>query len=585
MKRLRQLSLLVLATAGLGLSAGCVVPQPRGEGQYLRVSEPRIGGIYHLYLPKDYIAREGRHPEFPRVKRWPLVMTFHGMKPYDNAIPQEREWEQQADIYGFVICAPVLNTNDSFMEYPLTKEHSYVLKDRDRVLAIMDHVFATTTADPERVLSTSWSCGGYFAHYFANRYPDRFSCIAPRLSNFSAKLMDERTVPLYKDRIAVGVFIGDGDLPACKSESKEAVAWYMARNFNVVRGRMIDSMGHRRIPQTAAAFFAEHHGIKPLYPVQAAQTLAEVQMSEYYPEQTLIAQMSPTPELGPALASTGGSSLTKAADMRITTKPPIDYVSTTAGRNYPFDRPPDYRLRPEPDPRSQPTRTASSPAPSAAGATRVAAVQPAGANWLEPVHKVERPAYEPAPASASASQGREKTGSAAEVAGPSSKPGSRPRSGQRFSPSDAGPKNYDSLGRAAHADQVGTNEAQDAAANTPVIGSRRESNPSRVSGTTARRSAMHVNIRLTGPVVGTAPHYIQYGVDLPTHLVDGADFLWKDNGVWMGDQSSGAKILESPGAHKITVLLVTRDNAEYRGMATVHVLEGGSMTANLSNAR
>src|SRR5262249_33787684 len=149
--------------------------------------------------------------------------------------PQEREWEREADIYGYVVCAPDLETSDSFMEYPLTKEHDYVLKDRQNVMAIMDHIFATTEADPRRVLSTSWSCGGYLAHYFANRYPNRFSCIATRLSNFSADLLIEETVPLYKDRVPVAIFIGDGDFPACKTESEAAVAWYLARGFRIVR--------------------------------------------------------------------------------------------------------------------------------------------------------------------------------------------------------------------------------------------------------------------------------------------------------------------------------------------------------------
>ncbi len=583
MKRRSGLSLFLLASVGLGLSAGCAVPQPRGEGQYMRVSEPRVGGVYHLSLPKDYVAREGRHPDYPRVKRWPLVMTFHGMKPYDNAIPQEREWEHQADIYGFIICAPELGTNDSFMEYPLTKEHGYVLKDRDRVLSIMDHVFATTSADPARVLSTSWSCGGYFAHYFPNRYPDRFSCIATRLSNFSAPLMDERTVPLYRERVAVGVFIGDGDLPACKSESKEAVAWYMARNFNVVRGRMIDSMGHRRIPQTAAAFFAEHHGIKPLYPVQAAQTLAEVQMSEYYPEQTLIAKMSPPPDLGPTLASAPSAPAAKPPQTRITSKPPIDYVSTTAGRNYPFDTPPNYQLQPESNAKGEPAGTGSS-APSAAGATRVAAAPSGGANWLEPVGKIAPPPFRPAPPSPSTSREREKDNDVAATPGVSDEPVRRPRSTARFSPSEAGPKDYDLWRHASHNGPAEALAAPRSASAARGDGPPADSNPARLAAAPARRSPKRVNIRLTGPVVGTAPHYIQYGVDLPTHLLDGADFLWKDNGVWMGDQPSGAKILESPGPHKITVLLVTRDNAEYRGMATVHVLAGGPLTANLSDA-
>ncbi len=277
----------------LCLAAGCAVPQPRGEGIYKVVQEPKTKAWYGLYLPRGYDeAHPGNHPS-PRLERWPLVMTFHGMKPYDNAGPQVREWEQQADIYGYIVCAPYLSTSDSFMQYPLRKEHSYVLRDRENVLAIMDHVFSTTRADPDHVLSTSWSSGGYLAHYFPNRYPERFSCIATRLSNFSPDLMEEESVPRYRHRVPVAVFIGDGDLPACKSESEDAVAWYTAREFKVVRGKMIDNMGHERIPQTAAAFFAEQTGIRPLLPVEAAATLSQIHVTEYHPTSDRIARMSP----------------------------------------------------------------------------------------------------------------------------------------------------------------------------------------------------------------------------------------------------------------------------------------------------
>jgi dienelactone hydrolase len=281
---------------GLGLLEGCVVPQPRGQGKYALLQEPTTKAWYHLYLPVDYVWNDGRHPD-ARQDKWPLVMSFHGMKPYDSASAQEREWEQEADQYGYIVCAPKLQTSDSFMEYPLTKEHDYVLRDRENVMAIMDQVFLTTRADPQRVLSTSWSCGGYLAHYFANRYPERFSCIATRLSNFSSKLMVEETVPQYRDRVPVAIFIGDGDFPACKGESQEAVAWYTARKFRV-RGKMIDHMGHSRIPQTAAAFFAEQLGIGPLHSVEAAKTVGRVQMTDYYAPADMIARYSPPPEYG-----------------------------------------------------------------------------------------------------------------------------------------------------------------------------------------------------------------------------------------------------------------------------------------------
>ena len=626
--RLRAVVLIAGAALGLGAGSGCVVPQPRGEGLYKRVKEPQTGAIYHLYLPVDYVRNNGRHPNDPQMKRWPLVMTFHGMKPYDNAHSQEREWEKQADIYGYIVCAPELHSSDSFMEYPLTREHSYVLKDREDVMAIMDHVFVTTLADPKRVLSTSWSSGGYLAHYFPNRFPDRFSCIATRLSNFSAKLMLESTVPLYKNRVAVAIFAGDSDLPATKRESEEAVAWYMARNFRVVRGKMIDRMGHSRIPQTAAAFFAEQLGIKPLHPLEAEKTLALVQMTDYYPPQELIAKMSPPPQMGATLARAGTSKplprrAAKPQREIVPPKPKVTYVSTNAGRDYPFDHRPEYDPNPERRVVVAARKAKPSVPPTGAGTTRVASALPRNGNWLSPIDSSGRKgaSQSVSPLNARASQhsaqaarAKQQPGRGAHapqrkrVTSPLSSPlkpkqtaGSdsskhpaladgQPDSSIRppphsFSPHDAGSRNHDlwlpvALRNGSRGPFTSRQGPKLAAPGTSVSGggAHRGGDVS----TTLRR-ARRVNIHFKGPAIGTSPHYLAYSVDLPASELAGADFLWKDNGVWMGDEANGVKILESPGLHRISVLLVTRDNDEYRGMATVQVLQRdpASSTATL----
>ena len=46
-----------------------------------------------------------------------------------------------------------------------------------------------------------------------------------------------------------------------------------------------------------------------------------------------------------------------------------------------------------------------------------------------------------------------------------------------------------------------------------------------------------------------------------------------DNGVWIGDEPRGVKILETAGRHEITVLIVGKNNEEFRGSAVVEVLE------------
>lgn len=616
--------LLIAFGLGLAVTSGCAVPQPRGEGKYSHVKEPTTGARYHLYLPVDYVKNAGRHPN-PKMKKWPLVMTFHGMKPYDNARPQEREWERQADVYGYIVCAPELDTSDSFMEYPLTREHDYVLRDKRNVIAIMDHVFNTTAADPNRVLSTSWSCGGYLAHYFPNRFPDRFSCIATRLSNFSSQLLIEETVPKYRQRIPVAIFIGDGDFPACKTESEEAVAWYTARGFRVVRGKMIDDMGHSRIPQTAAAFFAEQIGLEPLSPVEAATAVAEVHMTEYYPPPEMIAKVSPPMGVNydrTAVASRtdrtrrSTTETTPALPPRTTParEPSPSYANATAGRRYPFDRPPSY----------DPTPGNSGSKPQVAAATPATRREPAATKTPERVTAADRkpnwldaPKTQPPPKPSQANNSRiAKAEPAPRTAAPrpavsqnakpavtaQAKPKEPPArvataapatrtpvpatttTRRRFTPSDAGARRYG---------PVAADQAPASAANFQRSGSPRPNPAAAPTNSNTQLAAAHdeaaavqprsrpnrVNIRLSGPAIGSSPHYLAYSVDLPREAVDGADFLWMDNGVWIGNEPRGVKILESPGLHRISVLIVTKANIEYRGTATVQVLERGPTAA------
>ena len=255
----RALHWCCLAVLASGLLSGCVVSQPRGCGQVSHMSEPTTGRGYWLYLPKGCPAN-GELSESGR--RWPLVMTFHGMHPWDSANPQCREWQKEADRYGFIVCAPELATCNSFMEYPIRKIHASIKADEQAIVAIMDDVCRRTNADPNRVLSTSWSAGGYIAHYIVNRHPERFSCLAVRQSNFSSKIMNPACANLYSD-MPVAVFYTENDFQACRRESEAAVEWYRQHGFENVQGAIVGGMGHERTPEVAAAVFAKACAVPP----------------------------------------------------------------------------------------------------------------------------------------------------------------------------------------------------------------------------------------------------------------------------------------------------------------------------------
>lgn len=221
----------------------------------MHVREPRSGGEYYLYLPEDYVKDE--RPD-KGGRKWPVVVTLHGMKPFDSASAQIREWQQEADRYGYVVIAPELSSPDLMSEFPVRTVHPGVKHDEQITIAALDDTAKRASIDTDHVLSTSWSSGGYIAHYIANRYPERFSCIAPRQSNFSAAILDPANVERYRNN-KIGIFYTQNDFAICKRESQEAARWYSRHGFDVTFAVFSD-LGHERRPAVAAAFFAKTCG-------------------------------------------------------------------------------------------------------------------------------------------------------------------------------------------------------------------------------------------------------------------------------------------------------------------------------------
>jgi predicted esterase len=251
--------------AGLLLlsTTGCLVPQPRGHGRLERVVEPASQRPYYLYLPQEYIGLDeaGR-----AARRWPLVVSFHGMKPFDTALYQAEEWEQEADRYGYIVVAPVLMAFDTVTgEFPLRTLNRTFKSDELAILAILDHVFETTRADPNNVLSTSWSSGGYMAHYMLNRHPERFTCLAVRQSDFTANVLDSTwtSQSLYHP---VLILTAQNDFPICQEETREAIRWYESHGYKNFAWVYLSRLGHERTPDMAADFFARVAGVSPNRP-------------------------------------------------------------------------------------------------------------------------------------------------------------------------------------------------------------------------------------------------------------------------------------------------------------------------------
>jgi len=301
----------------------------------VRLHEASTGAPYWLYLPAGYedAPTQGGSP-----KRYPLVMTFHGMKPFDNDHSQIREWQQEADRYGFVVCAPELLVSDLMGPLPLNRaDHPSLQRDERAVIAVMDELYRTTNVDPNRVLATSWSYGGYIAHYMANRYPERFSCLAVRQSNFNADILDESTVPRYRDH-KVGIFFTENDFAVCRRESSAAAEWYARHGFDLTHA-VFEKKGHERTPGIAAEFFARTIGVEPKTPPEELATM-QVLATPRAPFVQASSSASTTTNQVPAADFLGNDGANEPVEVAVAQRPggSLDRPPGTAARQEP--RPP-----------------------------------------------------------------------------------------------------------------------------------------------------------------------------------------------------------------------------------------------------
>ena len=246
-----KLGLLLMAAM---LLTGCPVHQKPGTGTQFTIEEPQTNKTYYLYLPAGYDSN----------KRYPLVVTIHGIKPLDSADRQIREWQSSADKHGLIVAAPIVS-NANIWWIPFVT--AGVKRDEQMIMDIMDHIFSNTSADPDRVMITAWSGGGYMMHYVANQHPDRFAALCSRGSLFYPAVLDEENARLMGQRdFPLMVFYGQGDPVQVQVESKCAIRWYASRGFSVESYVIPQSFwmlkmalsglgGHDRQPEMAAEFF------------------------------------------------------------------------------------------------------------------------------------------------------------------------------------------------------------------------------------------------------------------------------------------------------------------------------------------
>jgi len=505
---------LFLAAMFAGAS-GCAVPQKPGKGRCTREVEPETQTGYWLYLPEDYVKNNGQHSD---KQLWPVVVTFHGLKPYDNANPQIREWQEEADRYGFIAIAPELRTCDSLtMQFPLRDTSlPYVQKDAKAFLAIMDEVCRRTNADPHRVLATSFSSGGYMAHYLVNRFPERFSCIAVRGSNFNEQMLNPSQVPKYRS-MEVGIFFGENDFKVCQDESMDAIDWYRRRHFKVT-AKKVSGLGHERRPQTAAAFFASTIGATPKTPPQ----LGSLVMQDVYP----------------------------AGDIR-----PVQ-------RRRSIYRPPPI----PPSPRSEPTGAWARRQPP----SRNLVFNSSGSSSLSPTRSAH--------ASAAGNTSRKpsvQTGSTANTASGNAPAQVAPTKTTKRAPA---PVRY--TPRRSQTPKRRIRQPYSTTPTPAPRSLERKTNVTPPLREQSRTTYIPARIRVHGETVGRAPMWITLSVEMPDTLRQGASVLWTDNMTPIGSNAFQTQgLLRDAGDHRIRARIITADDRKIILEETIKVLNPTSQPA------
>jgi len=227
----------------LGRLVDALTGKDLGRNKHATCRTATTQGEYWLHIPTHY------DPE----RRYPLVVALHGMKPYDTAYMTVQSWGKSADKYGYLVLAPVLSTSDSFDQFPLKKIGKEERADIAAVLACMDEVITDYSVDRSAVLLTSWSMGGYLAHYLATEHGNRFSAFAALQSNFASDVLAEDKAKRWAGKLPVFIFRGTADLPVFTKDTKDAVAWYTKLDFNVTVTEQ--KVSHERHPELAAEFF------------------------------------------------------------------------------------------------------------------------------------------------------------------------------------------------------------------------------------------------------------------------------------------------------------------------------------------
>ncbi len=226
--------------AAAAFLAGCPVTQPQNTpvSEFERF-EPQTQTWFRLYVPSYY----------DRGRRWPLVITLHGTFGFDSPAAQIREWKALAEEHGFIVAAPSLLSTQGVLPRIKGLWYQDLARDERTILAVRQHVVRWYSVDPEAVLLTGFSAGGYPMYWTGLRHPEQFSMLVARACNCDLEMLGRIPETAPARQLPVCIYCGRGDLAGLRDQARQAYEYLQAHHFNVTK-RVIRG-GHSRSPKVA----------------------------------------------------------------------------------------------------------------------------------------------------------------------------------------------------------------------------------------------------------------------------------------------------------------------------------------------
>ena len=241
----RQMAFLPL----LVLLAGCPVTQRQDvPNPQQSLKEPTAKQDYSLYVPSYHSAD----------RKWPLVITLHGTHGWDGHVRQVKEWKYLAEQKGLVVAAPYLKSVQGILPRIKSIWFKKLESDEKTILALMDTLIPKYNIDPNAVLLTGFSAGGFPMYYVGLRNPTRFNMLIARACNSSISLFERIKFTDQTRKLPVTIFCGKDDLKPIQDQSWQAFRYLRGRRRCFNTRKKDTKGGHQRRPDIAYQLWLPH---------------------------------------------------------------------------------------------------------------------------------------------------------------------------------------------------------------------------------------------------------------------------------------------------------------------------------------